>query len=124
MADPNELVSITLTQDRFYRTNDSDTTAVHVPKGEARVPHWVAEAWGIAPMGLPAALPAGRQGQAGEPDGFGAISNAVWPPTAPTPPAANEYTDARPTLETWADQEPEATPAPAPKHPKLSKGKS
>jgi hypothetical protein len=89
----------------------------------------------------------------GEPYAFGAISKAVWPPggDAPTPPAVsretrdeadpdvsretspgpNEYIDARPALETWADDAPnslgvdqESEVVLRPKHPKLGKVKS
>jgi len=46
MTDPNKPVKVTLTEDRIYRANDTDTVAITVKAGEeTEVPYWVALAW-------------------------------------------------------------------------------
>lgn len=47
MADPNDLVEVTLTIQRMYRAQHADTTAIIVGPGLVTVPRWVAAAWGI-----------------------------------------------------------------------------
>jgi hypothetical protein len=39
------LVKVNLSQQRHYRTNDSDAAAVAVGPGEADVPKWVVDHW-------------------------------------------------------------------------------
>jgi hypothetical protein len=48
MSDRNELVTITLPNQRMYRERQEDRTALTVGPGEVTVPRWVADAWGIA----------------------------------------------------------------------------
>lgn len=47
MSDRNELVTITLPNQRMYRERQEDRTALTVGPGEVTVPRWVADAWGI-----------------------------------------------------------------------------
>lgn len=43
----NKPVKVILDVRRFYRAKDEDTEAISVGPGEAEVPAWVAEAWGL-----------------------------------------------------------------------------
>jgi hypothetical protein len=47
MADKDQLVTITLPNQRMYRERQEDRTALTVGPGEVTVPRWVADAWGI-----------------------------------------------------------------------------
>lgn len=49
MPDPNELVVVQLKQDRMYRPEPAERAVVTVKKGEATVPRWVAQEWGLLP---------------------------------------------------------------------------
>lgn len=45
MTDPNKMVTVNLDQQRMYRANHEDTTAITVGPGDVEVPAWVAEHW-------------------------------------------------------------------------------
>lgn len=48
MADKNDsLVKVNLDRKRGYKLHEADRRAVWVGPGEAEVPHWVAEHWGL-----------------------------------------------------------------------------
>lgn len=50
MPDPNEMVVVQLKQDRMYRPDPAERAVVTVKKGEATVPRWVAQEWGLLPV--------------------------------------------------------------------------
>lgn len=43
------IVEVELAVERMYRARNEDTTAITVGPGRVKVPHWVAEHWGVLP---------------------------------------------------------------------------